>query len=328
MAQVQPLERYRVLATSRLDEARDKVARYFWPHRIEFDGSRRDLAASFHHAPVAETSLNFIRYGADTHIDAGEQPDCFMFKYAAFGPLQAVRSDTRHDLKPGQLIVSGPRCHLRVRFARTTGLLIFKVPRIRLERHLTAMLGDRPAGPLAFRDGPIEQSGAMASYVRALLLLRAELDSADSLARSPAAAVEYEEFLMSALLRAWPHDASDRLAGSEIATPAHVRRVVDHIEAFADQPLMAGDLVEVSRIGASALYEGFRRHRGMSPLAYLRAVRLARARTELTRPDSDTTVTTVALKWGFSHFGRFSGYYREAYGESPSETLARGRRRG
>jgi AraC-like DNA-binding protein len=327
MAATAPLARYRVLATSRLDEARDKVARYFWPHRIEFEGGRRSLSASFHHAPVAGSSLNFIRYGADTYIDAGEQPDCYMFKYAAFGPLEAIRERERHDVKPGQLIVSGPRSGLKVRFARATGLLIFKVPRPRLEQHLAAMLGDRPVGRVTFRDGAVEQNGAMASYVRALHFLRAELDTADSLARSPLAAIEYEEFLLSALLRAWPHDASEKLESPDEATPAHVRRVVDHIEAHAGQSLTATDLVTVAGIGTSALYEGFRRHRGMTPLAYLRAVRLARTHAEFAHPEPGATVTTVALKWGFSHFGRFSAYYREAYGETPSETLARGRQK-
>jgi len=327
MAAAAPLERYRVLATSQLDEARDKVARYFWPHRIEFEGRRRNLSAAFHHAPVAGSSLNFVRYGADTFIDAGEQPDCYMFKYTAFGPLEAIRRDARHDLKPGQLIVSAPRGNLKVRFAQNTGLLIFKVPRQRLERHLAHMLGDMPAGGITFRDGPIHRTGAMASYVRALHLLRAELDAVDSLTGCAAAAVEYEEFLLSALLRAWPHGRSVQLETPVSVAPRSVKRVVDHIEAHADRPLTAAELVQVSGVGTSALYEAFQRHRGCSPLAYLRRVRLERVRADLARPEAMETVTTVAMKWGFSHFGRFSGYYRQAFGESPSETLRRGRRR-
>ena len=101
----------------------------------------------------------------------------------------------------------------------------------------------------------------------------------------------------------------------------------DFVEAHADRPLTAAELVQVSGVGTSALYEAFQRHRGCSPLAYLRRVRLERVRADLARPEAMETVTTVAMKWGFSHFGRFSGYYRQAFGESPSETLRRGRRR-
>ena len=32
-------------------------------------------------------------------------------------------------------------------------------------------------------------------------------------------------------------------------------------------------------------------------------------------------MTDVALRWGFSHFGRFSEIYRARYGLSPRDTL-------
>jgi len=36
-------------------------------------------------------------------------------------------------------------------------------------------------------------------------------------------------------------------------------------------------------------------------------------------------VTDVALDWGFLHFGWFSQDYRRLFGETPSQTLHRGR---
>ncbi|WP_431934031.1 helix-turn-helix domain-containing protein [Nonomuraea jabiensis] len=39
---------------------------------------------------------------------------------------------------------------------------------------------------------------------------------------------------------------------------------------------------------------------------------------------SETTVTEVALRWGFTHLSRFASFYRETYGHAPSVTL-RGR---
>jgi TolB-like protein len=37
----------------------------------------------------------------------------------------------------------------------------------------------------------------------------------------------------------------------------------------------------------------------------------------------DTSITEVAIRFGFSHFGRFSGQYRRCFGERPSATLRR-----
>ena len=49
---------------------------------------------------------------------------------------------------------------------------------------------------------------------------------------------------------------------------------------------------------------------------------LEAARRELMSAERDqTTVTVVALQYGFYHLGRFAGTYRETFGELPSETL-------
>jgi Helix-turn-helix domain len=46
---------------------------------------------------------------------------------------------------------------------------------------------------------------------------------------------------------------------------------------------------------------------------------------ELSRSGEDADVTTVALRHGFTHMGRFSGYYQSAFGELPGTTLRRRR---
>jgi transcriptional regulator GlxA family with amidase domain len=53
--------------------------------------------------------------------------------------------------------------------------------------------------------------------------------------------------------------------------------------------------------------------------------RLQLVRDELLRSDAEVNVTTMALRYGFSHLGRFSAYYRATFGEMPSETLRRRR---
>lgn len=49
--------------------------------------------------------------------------------------------------------------------------------------------------------------------------------------------------------------------------------------------------------------------------------RLAEARRQLLRAEGAASVTSVAMACGFTHLGRFAGWYRERYGESPSATL-------
>ncbi|MFD0427144.1 helix-turn-helix domain-containing protein [Streptomyces zhihengii] len=66
----------------------------------------------------------------------------------------------------------------------------------------------------------------------------------------------------------------------------------------------------------------FSRHTDLTPLGYLRRVRLHHAHTELRNASPATTsVAAIAVRWGFTHQGRFAAAHRAVYGESPSATL-------
>jgi AraC-like DNA-binding protein len=44
-----------------------------------------------------------------------------------------------------------------------------------------------------------------------------------------------------------------------------------------------------------------------------------------TAPPGSTTVTEVALDWGFIHLGEFAARYRARFGVKPSDVLAKRR---
>jgi len=83
-------------------------------------------------------------------------------------------------------------------------------------------------------------------------------------------------------------------------------------------------LAERSYVSVRSLQLGFRHHLGITPMAYLREVRLRRAHQMLLESDpSRITVASVACRWGFSNLGRFAAAHTARYQESPSETLRR-----
>jgi AraC-like DNA-binding protein len=82
------------------------------------------------------------------------------------------------------------------------------------------------------------------------------------------------------------------------------------------------ELCDTANVSERTLQYAFHDIMGMSPLTYLHRLRLHRARDELRKANSkSTSVTDVALNWGFWHFGEFSRAYKNCFGEVPSKTL-------
>ena len=79
-------------------------------------------------------------------------------------------------------------------------------------------------------------------------------------------------------------------------------------------------------IGVSrrTLQTGFNEVMGLSPLSYVKAVRLRNARSQLLDKRS---VTDAATEFGFWHFGHFARDYQKMFGEKPSQTLLEHRNR-
>lgn len=107
-------------------------------------------------------------------------------------------------------------------------------------------------------------------------------------------------------------------------------RCRDFIEAHADEDIGIQQIAAAAHVTPRAVQLSFRTHLDTTPTAYLRRVRLDRARRDLqeARPDQGITVTGIAAKWRFASASRFAAYYRAAYGTSPSASLGRSPRRG
>jgi transcriptional regulator GlxA family with amidase domain len=84
-----------------------------------------------------------------------------------------------------------------------------------------------------------------------------------------------------------------------------------------------GEVAKELRVSLRSLELGFRDARNMTPTQVHRQFRLQSARQALLHPTPSTTVTSVAVTFGFAHLARFSHYYQSMFSEAPSHTLRR-----
>jgi AraC family ethanolamine operon transcriptional activator len=132
---------------------------------------------------------------------------------------------------------------------------------------------------------------------------------------------------------AWEHQVLDTWLAEVIAPDSGAslpvrcqaaRRAESFLREQRDRPVSVCELCMVTGVPKSTLMLGFRDLFGLSPAAYHRRMRLNATRRDLVRArPGETSVTVTALRWGFSHFGRFSVDYRRMFGESPIATLRR-----
>ncbi|MCS6563635.1 helix-turn-helix domain-containing protein (plasmid) [Curtobacterium flaccumfaciens] len=109
-----------------------------------------------------------------------------------------------------------------------------------------------------------------------------------------------------------------RVAPNGATTP--LARAVELIHREAHTALSLQDLVAASGMSMRGLQSAFARTYRLTPMQYLRNVRLDGARSDL-EDDAATTVADIARKWQFHHLGRFARTYADRFGEPPSQTL-------
>jgi transcriptional regulator GlxA family with amidase domain len=103
-----------------------------------------------------------------------------------------------------------------------------------------------------------------------------------------------------------------------------VKTAEDWALSHAHDRIYVTDLCRAAGVSERALEYAFKEVMGLTPMAYLLRLRLHRARQALLAgTHGTTTVSAVALDWGFWHFGDFSRAYKECFGELPSDTLRR-----
>jgi transcriptional regulator GlxA family with amidase domain len=107
------------------------------------------------------------------------------------------------------------------------------------------------------------------------------------------------------------------------------RELVARVHAFLrdniSEPITVAELSRMAGVSERTLRAAFRDVLGLSPKQYAISERLRAAHAALRDAEpGTTTVTDIAMAYGFFELGRFAGRYRHAFGEVPSRTLRQG----
>ncbi|WP_140918479.1 AraC family transcriptional regulator [Limnobaculum xujianqingii] len=137
------------------------------------------------------------------------------------------------------------------------------------------------------------------------------------------------------LLASYSRAVCDAMLESSIEKKSSVSQRHNNLILDSEYFVMSCDDVSTSLINIAqrtgyslrALELIFRNSVGMSPGKWFLNLRLNGALRDLLMATPMSTVSGIATRWGFQHLSRFSEQYRKTFGEYPSHTLNRSKKR-
>lgn len=194
------------------------------------------------------------------------------------------------------------------------------IPSLRMKTLVAAILGDRAVELLDRSVLPVsmdvgERVGAGLSY-----FVRAHGEQPHVLA-NPAAGKRFQDEILSTVIDLFNPNSPGNRDVTHATYAEIVHRSEQLVQEGAEQQPTVLDLCVALRCSRRTLQTSFRRVANVSPVEYLRSVRLNGVRRLLRSTSSEElTVGDAAARWGLTHPSYFAREYRDLFGELPSQT--------
>ncbi|MEO8806951.1 MAG: AraC family transcriptional regulator [Burkholderiaceae bacterium] len=311
-----------LFASHDLEETRAMVGRVMKQHQLGVAGNAKRLDARMHHLALGDITLSRLRYGADVNIRPGPLEDFFLVQMPLVGHARIENGSQSVDSCPDLASVLSPDDATVMRWGADSDQVMIRIERSLLERSLAAQLGRPMTEPLKFQLGFRWRECVPWRCLMSYLLDCSTQDQ--DLAQHKLIAAQMQQMVVTTLLSMHAHNYTDAPPPRRSAIlPRHVRRVQEYLQAHAHEPVCADELAQLAGVSLRSLYAGFKDFCGVSPMQYLKDLRLDRARADLLSAGDVCNVAGVAMRWGFTHLGRFSSDYRTRFGENPRQSLRR-----
>ena len=314
--------------TCDIDIAIERITRMFGPHQIQPTGCGRDIEFEHSYVWLADICINQLAYGRELRNRISKFIDenyCVMLPVEGSYAIETLQKRVEAD--SNSITIINPTCPVTLEASSDYRNVSVRITRNAIDNALMSHIGVRPAEPVQFVPYPQLLKDGAEPLRNLVMQVWQECQQNMSFSTFSAVGNELEMLLASMLLMSVPNNYSHQLLEDGEITPSAACKVaVQFLKMNAREDITLDDIIKVSRLAKTSLYTEFNKCYGTTPMDYLRRERLRLAYNELASSNTDCiTVTKVALDCGFTHFSRFANYYKQQFGELPSETLQRNR---
>jgi AraC-like DNA-binding protein len=326
MGKIKPLARFPIITTNRVEEAEFRLSQSITDLQITRVDDRRCFQLEMNAVNFGRTSLIYNRFGTKTKIKTGMDIDYAIFVTGAGVPSKFNVDNEPHLISPQKAAIVAPAKQVQIERPRNSELIILRVALSDLWGHFEKLTNRHHRGSLIF-DRTVNVFKGPGAMLKGLMNYLADgLNYDDSMLKIPSLRKSYDDMLMTSLL-SLPHNKRDELYKdhSNMIAPGLVHRAEDYMKAHLREPVNISDLIRICDCSRSVLFSAFRNARGYTPMEFLTEQRLHNAREQILKSNYDASIASIALDFGFISHSWFTQVYRKRFGESPSETLRKGR---
>src|SRR5690554_2997845 len=309
-------------SSNSLDEACNVVSSVFCPHVVT---TSKDYINYRHRVlSLNNSSLSVMTYGEEISVLAEQLRGFYLLQLPLSGhDLQVVRGvEFLSDVRTATFHV--PDSELQMNWSKQCKKIVFRIEQGFFERYFQSVLESEVSKAIEFsrrfsiKDPVFNTWLGMARHIFDAVACR------PGILQFPLINSQFEQMLLSLFLSA--SAGSSRGVSRNISTqilPRHIKIAVDYIQANPEADVTIELLSGLTGTSERSIYEGFSKFLSVSPMKYLKKVRLECFRRYLLNPEKPRNVTEIATSLGFYQLGKLSGEYKAIYGETPRQTLQR-----
>ncbi len=312
-------------ATESVAAARRYMSEVFRSHDLSIAQGQASIRMRHEAVRPGRVSLHWLKYGAPVTMTAPEMGGFYLFQFVLGGACEIRHRGRAEAVCDGHGYVVDPADPLSKTWNEDCEQLIVRVDRSLFEGFAAREMGVDVEGRLDFDFDILSVASGPRCIVELAEAVREDAAHTRNCLTHPRVTDHLDVTMMSLLLASFPHrfrEEYDR-AGDACA-PYYVRRAEDHVRAHWREPISIGDLAGAANVSVRSLFNGFRRFRGLTPMGYVKTLRLDLAHDELLRADpAERSVTEIAMACGFTHMSKFARDFAGRFGERPSALLGR-----
>lgn len=317
-----PLASFQFLNTRTLIEAEQALASAVEPRRFSTGSKSHKQGMQVTRYQLADIQIYGLHFEGPLTISS-EQLQSVNIIFPISGTLRTPIEKQDTQISCGHAKVDSPGDRVAVEWDTSSTSMVTRIP-IATLNHFCHKLYDIDSHE-KIRFAPImdlsQYPGASLHNILTTILM--EADNQDSLLNRGVLTQQFQELLVTSLLNGQSNSLSDIMRRRIYQVrPFYIKRAAEYIHENIKEIITLSDLVDASGVSLRTLQAGFSKHYNMGPSAYIKQLKMRKAREELLVANHlETTVADVAAKWGFYNPCNFTLNYKKQFGENPSATL-------